>query len=186
MIPHAGKALLDPYKIIEGIGVKEGARVADMGCGRTGHFIFSMSKVVGDTGMVYAVDIVKDILESIKSRIRSEGYDNVRAVWSDIEQAGRAPIPSHSLDVCLFVNVMFLIKNKKGALQEAKRLLKPSGRLVIIDWQKNLGPLGPTPELMVPPAQMIGTAAAEGWKLVENFPAGSYHYCLIFQQAARH
>ena len=68
---HSGTALIDPYKIFEKISLGHGMRVADLGCGRTGHFIFPTARVVGESGVVYAVDIMKDILESIKSRVRT-------------------------------------------------------------------------------------------------------------------
>jgi ubiquinone/menaquinone biosynthesis C-methylase UbiE len=55
---HSGTVLIDPYKIFEKISLSVGQRVADLGCGRTGHFVFPAVKTVGDTGIVYAVDVV--------------------------------------------------------------------------------------------------------------------------------
>src|SRR3990167_10080103 len=106
---HAGSALLDPHAVFEKISLASGMRVADLGCGRTGHFVFPASRVVGDTGIVYAVEIVKNILESIQSRVRSEGYHNVQTVWSNIELAGKTPVPAGSLQACFLVNVLFLV-----------------------------------------------------------------------------
>ena len=179
---HAGTALIDPYKVFAQISLAPGMRVADLGCGRTGHFVFPASRVIGDTGIVYAVEIVKDILESIKSRIRSEGYDNVQAIWSDIERVGKTPIPQGTLDSCFLVNVMFMLKDKVGALSEAKRLLKSGGTVVIVDWEKNLGPLGPSLDRLLHADMAIKLGAAAGLKLVNQFPAGDYHYCVIFQK----
>ena len=45
MVDHVGKALIDPYPIFEAIGLAPGERVADLGCGRTGHFVFPASRV---------------------------------------------------------------------------------------------------------------------------------------------
>src|SRR3989338_2287181 len=104
---HVGTALVDPYKIFEKISLKEGMRVADLGCGRTGHFVFPAAHVIGDNGIVYAVDVMKDVLENVKSRARFEGFDNVQAIWSDVELPGRAPIPNKSLDACFFINALF-------------------------------------------------------------------------------
>ena len=140
---HSGTALIDPYKIFEKISLAEGQRVADLGCGRTGHFVFPAVKIVGDKGVVYAVDIIKNVLDSIKSMARSEGYDSVQTVWSDIELPGKTPIPAGSLDACFYVNVLFQLKNKVGAIKEAVRLLKKGGYLVVVDWAKKLGMLGP-------------------------------------------
>lgn len=182
MATNAGKALIDPDAIIKKIGLVPSLRVADFGCGRTGQFIFSLSKAVGESGVVYAVDIIKDILRSIKSRADAEGYENVQIVWSDIEKYGAAPIPAGSLDVCFFVNVMFLLKDRVGALKEAMRLLHNTGMIVVVDWEKRLGTLGPADDQMLEKTSMIDLAAASNLKLVDNFSAGDYHYCLVFMK----
>lgn len=182
---HVGTALIDPYKIFEKVGLSQGMRVADLGCGRTGHFIFPAARVVGETGVIYAVDIMKDILESIKSRIRSEGYDNIQTVWADLEAYGKIPIPANSLDICFFVNVFFMLKKKTEALQEAHRLLKENGFLVIVDWTKKLGLLGPDPGLAVNPQELAKIAAEFGLSLVEDCSAGEYHFCLIFAKKGK-
>ena len=179
---HAGTALIDPYKIFEKISLSEGKRVADLGCGRTGHFVFPAVKIVGDKGIVYAVDVVKNILESIKSMARSGGYDNIQTVWSDIEMPGKTPIPNNSLDACFYVNVLFQVKNKAGAIKEATRLLKPGGYLVVVDWAKRLGMLGPAEGSMLNPEELTRLAAQENLKFVDKILPGEYHYSLIFEK----
>ncbi len=179
---HAGTALIDPHKVYDKICLEKGMRVADLGCGRTGHFVFSASRIVGETGIVYAIDIMKDILESLKNRIRSEGFDNIQTVWSDVEVIDKTPIPASSLDACFFTNVMFMLKDKVSALKEAARLLKFGGTAVIVDWTKNLGPLGPLPEMMTNPNTLVNLGKDAGFTLLENFSMGDYHYCLILKK----
>jgi ubiquinone/menaquinone biosynthesis C-methylase UbiE len=179
---HTGTALIDPYKIFEKISLSAGKRVADLGCGRTGHFVFPAVKIVGDTGVVYAVDVVKNILESIKSLARSGGFDNIQTVWSDIELPGKTPIPTGSLDVCFCVNVLFQLKNKPGALQEAARMLKKGGYLVAVDWAKKLGMLGPDEKSILKPSDLVQMAVVENFKLVDTITPGEYHYSLIFEK----
>lgn len=177
-----GITLVDPRKIFGEIGLNAGMRVADLGCGRTGHFVFLAARAVGETGVVYAVDILKDVLENIKSRVRSEGYENIRPVWSDLEKLGGTPVPEKSLDACFMVNVMFQFKDRAAAVKEAGRLLKDGGFLVVVDWAKKLGPLGPAPELMVTPEAAAAAATPAGLKEVKNLPAGDYHFCSIFKK----
>jgi len=181
-MPHAGRALIDPFRIFKKIGLKEGMRVADMGCGRTGHFVFPAARIVGKTGVVYAVDVLKDVLENINGWVRSQSWDNIQTIWSDIELLNKTPIPQKSLDVCFFMNVLFTIKNKVAALSEAARLLKDDGRIVVVDWSKKLGTLGPTPDTMAEPKKIVEIAAQCGLSLVENIPVSDYHYCLIFKK----
>ncbi|HLD60709.1 MAG TPA: methyltransferase domain-containing protein [Patescibacteria group bacterium] len=179
---HAGSALLDPHAVFEKIALAPGMRVADLGCGRTGHFVFPASRVVGEQGVVYAVDVVKSILESIRSRARSEAYDNVQTVWSNIELPGGTPIPPETLDNCFFVNVLFLVDDKRGALAEGARLLKKGGRLVVVVWESNLGLVGPTKQQMVDKAAVSELLTQLGLVEEDAFAMGEHHYCLIFKK----
>ncbi|MDO8499760.1 MAG: methyltransferase domain-containing protein [bacterium] len=180
MADTSGKALIDSMAIVKKLGIVDGLKIADFGCGRTGHFVFPLSKAVGDTGVVYAVDIIKDILASIDSRVRSEGYHNVHTVWSDIEKYGATPIPAGSLDAIFFVNVFSLLKDSASAIREAGRLLTDTGILVIIDWEKKLGALGPAADHLISPSDFISLAAENNFKMASQFSAGDYHFCLTF------
>ncbi len=174
---------MDPEIIYKKIGLSEGMKVAEFGCGRTGNFLFTASRIVGDKGMVYALDILKDILESIKNRSRFEGYYNVLTVWTDIEKVGGAGVPEGSIDAGFFVNVFFQLKNKDNAFAEAARLLKKGSSLVIVDWAAKVGDnLGPEKEKMVNPKELAEMAKNYGFVLQENFPAGDYHFCLIYKK----
>ena len=179
----AGRALIDPYKIFDKIGLSAGMRVADMGCGRTGHFVFPAARVIGNQGIVYAVDILKDVLQSLGSWVRSEGLENVQTIWSDIERLKKTPIPEKSLDVCFFMNVISHLKDKNGAIAEAARLIKNEGQVVIVDWSKSLGTLGPKDEANADPQQIVQLAQDNGLRLVENLPISDYHYCLLFKKS---
>lgn len=179
---HAGRALIDPYSIFTKIGLSQGMRVADMGCGRTGHFVFPAAKIVGETGVVYAVDILKDVLENINSWVKIRALNNIQVIWSDIEILNKTPIPPKSLDMCLFVNVLFGIKNKQTTLMEAARLLKDDGKIVVVDWIKKLGTLGPADDAIVDPKKLIDLAAQCSLELIQNISLSDYHYCLIFKK----
>ncbi|MFA6547362.1 MAG: methyltransferase domain-containing protein [Candidatus Magasanikbacteria bacterium] len=179
---HAGRALIDPFSIFTKIGLTKGMKVADMGCGRTGHFVFPAARIVGETGIVYAVDILKDVLESISSWVRTQALSNVQVIWSDIEMVNKTPIPPKSLDMCFFMNVLCGLKNKPGALLEASRLLKDDGQIVIVDWSKRLGTLGPSDDAIVDPKKLTETADECGLKLVKEILVSDYHYCLIFKK----
>lgn len=180
---HSGTALLDPTKVFAKVGLAAGMRVADFGCGRTGHFVFPAAKIIGERGVVYALDIMKDVVASIQSRVNAESSSNIQAVWTDLESVGAAPIPEKSLDAGFFVNVMFMIKKRPEALREAARLLKGDGHLVVVDWDKKLGPLGPSPEQMVNVDDLINIAAKEGLKAEDQFPINGYHFCIIFKKS---
>lgn len=176
---HAGVALVDPYVIFEKVGIKPGMHLADFGCGRTGHFIFSLSRLVGETGVVYAVDILKDVLENIKGRVRSEGYGNIHTVWSDIEVVGKTAIPAEILDGVFFVNVLSRLHSRTQSLQEAARLVRPGGFIVVVEWLKNLGVVGPSAGQMIAPTALSDLLASANLTVVDQQGAGDYHYYAI-------
>ncbi len=161
------------------ISLTTGKRVADLGCGRTGHFVFPASRAVGETGIVYAVDIVKDVLENIRSRARGEGYYNVQTVWTDLEKVGSTPIPENSLEICFITNVLYLARDKAAILKEAARLLMKNGAAVIIDWRKKLGPLGPADDKMVSAEDVKKWGLEAGLVYQEDFNLGDYYYGVI-------
>lgn len=178
----AGTALIDPQVVFQKIHLGADMRVADFGCGRTGQFIFLASKIVGDKGIVYAVDIIKDVLEDVKSRARFETRHNIQSVWSDIEKYGHTPVPAQSLDAAILTNVIFLVKDKLAVLRELARLTKPEGYVIVIDWIKRLGPLGPAPEMLVKPEIVIELAKQAELTLLEQSLLNDNHYCLIFKK----
>ena len=179
---HVGTALIDPHKIFSRIGLGRGMRVADFGCGRTGHFVFTAARTVEDIGVVYAVDILKEVLENMRSRMRTEGFSNVQIVWSDVEAVGKTPIPAGSLDVCFFVNVLSQLKNQVSALAEAKRLLKNGGQVVVVDWRKKIGPLGPAEGMMLNEEKIKSLGVESGLVFEGADAAGDYHFYSILKK----
>lgn len=179
---HSGTALVDPQVVFSKIHLVPGMRVADLGCGRTGQFVFSSSKIVGDKGIVYAVDILKDVLEDIRNRTKIEAHTNIQTIWSDIEMVGKAPIPANTVNVTFLTNVLFLVKDKVSALTEAARLTMPNGYVVVVDWIKQLGPLGPSADLLLKPEDIIETAKKAGLVFDDQFSLNENHYCLLFKK----
>ncbi len=176
-----GTALIDPKLIFAKIKLTTGMRVADFGCGRTGHLVFPSAQIVGEEGIVYAVDIVKNILQSIQSMSRDEGYNNIKTVWSDIELYGKTPIMGKSLNAVYFINVLCQLKNRQNAIKEAVRLLQKNGFLVIIDWVKKLSSLGPAPDKMISPEEITRWSGDLGARKFFQDQINDYNYCVIYR-----
>jgi ubiquinone/menaquinone biosynthesis C-methylase UbiE len=144
------------------------------------NFIFAAAHVVGPTGMIYAIDVQREVLEMLKSRIRSEGFDNIQTLWSDLTAVGKATLPPSSLDGAFVVNVVWLLKERSKFIEEGLRLLKPGAFLTIIDWARTLGP--GVPEILVSPDEIVEIGKRNGLYLVEKFPVGNYHFGLYFKK----
>ena len=153
--------------------------IADLGCGRLGHVVFPGAKQVGETGIVYAVDVLKDVLESIRKRAATNNLLNVHTVWSNLEMVGATAIPEDSLDAGFIINVLVHSDNRHGILEEAHRLLKNKARLIIVDWAKKGLTFGPPAERYVNFEDIKKWSRLHGFVVQEEFDMGLYHHGLV-------
>jgi ubiquinone/menaquinone biosynthesis C-methylase UbiE len=180
---YGGNELINAQKLLEQGEIKTGFKVADLGCGTTGHFVFPAAEMVGEQGIVYAVDILKSVLQSIEGRAKLWGVTNVKTVWADLERFGATRIEDNSLDLALLINVLFQVKEKQTVIKEAARILKPGGVLIIADWKLvGSSPGGPPPLLRFDPQEARKLAENVGFQFIKEFEAGPYHYGLVFKK----
>lgn len=177
-----GAQFINPQEIINKAGLVEGMTIADLGCGNLGYFIIPMAKVIGKEGIAYGVDILKPVLEAVRSRAKLDGLTNVELIWADLEKVGSSKIPEASTDADFLVNILFQNKKKDAIMQEAARLLKQGGKLVVIDWKKINIPFGPPVEIRVEPESIKAIASKINLKLLEESDVGDYFWGLLFEK----
>jgi ubiquinone/menaquinone biosynthesis C-methylase UbiE len=177
-----GNILIDANLIFQKAQITEGMKIAGLGCGTTGHFVFPVAKLTGIKGRVYAVDIRKTALEYISKRIKQENLENIIPVWSDLEIFGATKIESNSIDLAFLINTLYLSQKRMEMLREAIRLLKKNGRLLIAEWKSTAIPFGPPLDVRVKQDLLELAAQKLGLLLVEEFEAGDYHFGLIFEK----
>lgn len=185
MSEHAlagGTSLIDPVAVISHIEIRDGNIVADLGCGGGGHFVSALSKAVGSKGKVYAVDIQKNVLKIVEAKMKQERNANVTAVWSDIERDGSKDIPTSSCDAVMVINVLFQNTQIEKIVQEASRMIKSGGRLIVIDWKPSGSPFGPPSDRRISPQKVSEIAKTLNLAVLEEFDAGQYHYALVFKK----
>lgn len=175
-----GNYLLDPDLILKKAQAKEGQKVADLGCGAAGHFVFPAARTVGRKGKVYAVDILKTVLSNIEKTAKDEALDNISTVWSDVEIFKATDIETNSLDAALVINTLYQSSQRAKFLKEATRMLKKNGRIVIVEWKPTSTSLGPPTENRVEKDSLKKGAQQIGVTLEEEFEAGENHYGIVF------
>ena len=182
---HSGNEMIDVSLLYEKMHLGPGMRVADFGSGRTGHIVFPAAAMVGDGGLVYAVDILKDVLDVIGRRAKVEGLPTVRTVWGDVEEVGGVAIPAESLDGIFIINVLSRIPRDRhmNVLTEAARLLKPKARLVIVDWSESRLSIAPPEKSLLDFAACTTLGQAHGFVSQETFHAGQHHIGLVLYRA---
>lgn len=174
-----GKELIDPFKVLEAAGIRSGMKVADFGCGTLGHYVFPAAHLVGPEGRVYAVDILKSVLNGIESRAKMESISNVDSVWGDIERVNGVKIPDNSLDIGMLINNLFMSKQKDAMMKECVRTVKPGGRFVVIDWRPAGVNFGPDSAVRVTPEEAKALATGAGLQIEKDIDPGQYHYGFI-------
>ena len=127
---------------------------------------------------MYALDIQEEKLSALKSKLALEKLNNVSTILCDLETPGGSTLKSDSLDAVLIPNVLFQAENKYAILQEGKRVLKPSGELLVVDWKKPAS-FGPK-ENLANPDEIKKMAATMGLSLKKEYLAGDYHFALLF------
>ncbi len=175
-----GDKLLDVSLILKKAKVESQMKVADFGCGSSGYFSFPAAEIVGKTGKVYAVDILKTALENIKRRQKVNNLTNIIPLWSNLEIFNATRIESGSIDIVLLINTLYQSHHRVNILREAIRVLKKGGKIVVVDWKKVSLPFGPPLKARVDSEALIAGAKKLGLKLEEEFFAGQYHFGLIF------
>jgi ubiquinone/menaquinone biosynthesis C-methylase UbiE len=178
--PIGGSALIDANLILSKAQVEDKTKVADLGCGSSGHFVFPAAKIVGKKGIVYAVDILRTALETINKRARAENLANIKTVWSNLEIFGATKIEAGSLDVVMLINTLYQSHKRTEILRESIRLLKKNGRLVIVEWKNVAAPIGPPVEEKVKKELVDGAVKKLGLRQETEFEAGTYHYGLVY------
>lgn len=176
-----GGAFLKPEQLLIDVGIVQEMKVADLGCG-SGYMTLPAARLVGPKGVVYAVDVQEAVLDQIASEVRLSGLTNIQVVRSNLEKVGATDISPDSIDLTLLVNVLFLSQRQNQILEEAKRLTKPGGRMVVVDWKKAGTPFGPPPDQRVDFKALDEMAKYLGLVKVDQFEAGRYHYGVIYKK----
>lgn len=109
--------------------IKKGDLVVDLGSG-AGNDCFVARHETGETGKVIGIDFTPAMIEKARENVEKLGYNNVEFRLGDIE---KMPIAANRADVVVSNCVLNLVPDKKQAVCEIFRILKPGGHFSISD-----------------------------------------------------
>jgi len=116
--------------LIERMGLDPGMHVLDVGCG-PGRLTVPFARHIGSQGRVAAVDVQERMLRVLRDRLKNNHIDNVETV---LGKMGAGEIHWEDLfDRAVMVTVLGEIPDRKKALQEVFRALKPGGILSVTE-----------------------------------------------------
>lgn len=179
-------SFLNPAQVLKQLKLKPAMIAADFGCG-SGFWVLPLARLL-EEGRVYGVDILEEPLSALRSRAKTFKLYNVISMKANVEKG--TTLLSNSCDLILMTNLLFQASSTtpdvggktsgvKRILEEGKRVLKPNGKILVVDWKKD-APLGPEPSRRVSAEEIKKIAEDAGLKSEKEFEASSYHWGLIF------
>jgi ubiquinone/menaquinone biosynthesis C-methylase UbiE len=117
------------------LALKPGEAVADIGAG-TGLFEEPFTHAVGAKGTVYAVDISPAFLDHLRQRAKDASWTQVQVVACDDRSTKLAPA---SVDAAFICDTYHHFEHPADTLASLLRAIKPGGRLVVVDFEREPG-----------------------------------------------
>ena len=167
----------NPATNILHLGLQSGQQVADLGAGG-GAYTEAAAKLVAPAGKVFAVELQRLLVSKLEAHLRDKHITNVQVVWGDIETSRGTRLRDVSVDAVIIANTLFQCKDTVGVIREAKRILKPGGKMLIIDWKDSFNNMGPDPKHILSPETLQDILRAEGL-VAASCDVGDHHYGFI-------
>lgn len=124
-----------PEQVIQSLDIKPGDTIADLGAG-SGYFTFRLADAVGATGRVYAIDVDSSMLVSLEKEAVQRGYSQVQTI---LAQYADPKIPEGGVDLIFLSNTYHHLSDRSDYFRQAKKYLRPGGRIAIIDYNDHGG-----------------------------------------------
>ena len=182
MTVATGTRFVHPDVISTHFHLLSGDVVGDFGAG-TGYFLRALSKAVGEEGKVYAFEIQKNLVDTLRINVKEWHLSNVEPMWCDLQASGGTKLADGVLDVGIMINTLFQAEDKQTALREAARTIRKGGKFFIVDWTESFAGLGPHPDHVVDAEAARTVAEPAGFTFEREIPAGEHHYGLAFRRA---
>ncbi|MDH4272619.1 MAG: class I SAM-dependent methyltransferase [Candidatus Aminicenantes bacterium] len=171
----------EPERLLQTIGIKPGLVIGEVGAGM-GYFTFKIASRLGDSGKIYANDILVDRLEAIRKRAESEGIRNITVVRGKPED----PLfPSAKLDMVFIAYTYHMIMMDQAValafLENLKKYLTAETPVVVVDRPSGMQEDSHSMGHESPLDPMISQFESAGYRLIGNEDFNSRTQILIFK-----
>ncbi|MCD4785431.1 MAG: class I SAM-dependent methyltransferase [Candidatus Eremiobacteraeota bacterium] len=170
---NSSESCLNKEIILRELNILPGQSILDVGCGN-GYMSREFSRLLNNSGRVYALDQAGEAIEKLKKETKGT---NILPIEADITK--RTEIKDSSIDLIYLSKVfhIFSDEQKENFQNEAKRLLKPNGKLAIVEFEKKEIDIGPPQKNRVSPEEMKWFIKMQALSLVN---VGEHFYMQIF------
>jgi ubiquinone/menaquinone biosynthesis C-methylase UbiE len=167
----------DCEQMLAQLKIKPGQTVCDMGCGN-GFYSLKLAKLVGEKGLVLAVDIQPEMLTMLKQKAKEAGFLNIRPVLGTVVDP---KLPAGQVDLILCVDVYHEFSNPEEMLAGMRQSLKPGGRLVDVEFRAEDPEVPILPLHKMSKVQIMKELPANGFKLVEQYDKLPWQHLMFFE-----
>ena len=154
------RAALPPHETLIRLGYKEGADLADIGCG-IGYFTIPAAKIGGNSAKIFAVDVSQIMLQEVENRANEASINNIITIKSDEYK---------------FNLVLHEIDEKEMFIKEATEALKSAGTIALIEWQMVENGNGPPLGERISFESMTELLSKSGYKNIIKIDIGKDYY----------
>lgn len=171
-----------PAELLRALAVQGDMAVADLGAG-TGYFTAHLSSAVGGRGAVYAVDVEPSLVAHLRDRADREGLANVVPVLGSAASPRLAPA---SVDLMVLLDTYHHVDDRRDYLLGLHRILRPGGRVAVVEWKAGKQPEGPKEEdHKIPRARVEAEMREAGFEALPAPDILPYQYLVVFRAVPR-
>jgi SAM-dependent methyltransferase len=160
-------------RVMDILGIATGKNVADIGAG-SGWFTVRAARRVGESGMVYAIDISPEAITYINERARKEKLQNVKTIQSEPDNA---LLPANSVDAVLLLKTYHEVARPVTLLRNLHPSLRADAKVGIIDRNGNGENHGVGRDVVIREANQAGYKLVDQYDFVKG---DSMDYFLVF------
>lgn len=165
-----------PHEVLTALGIKQGEMIADIGAG-SGYFTFRLAHHAGENGKVYAVDVNPDMILHLNRRIRELKARNVVSI---LAAADDPLLSDRSVNRFFFCDSWHHIRAQTKYLSLVRKMLKPGGEVIMIDFHKRKQPVGPPLPMRIAREDLLQQMESHGFQLKQEHTFLPYQYFLVF------
>jgi len=173
--------LLEERKFFNALAPEPGMIVLDLGCG-VGNYAIALAPHVGRTGHVYALDLWEEGIETLGVRASLGRHANITARVCNAGE--KLPLDTRSVDLCLMATIMHILREEKTVdrtLPEVLRVVRPGGRIAVVEFHKKDEEPGPPFAWRLAPGELDGIMTGYGLDRLGCIDVGPHNYLALFR-----
>jgi ubiquinone/menaquinone biosynthesis C-methylase UbiE len=169
---HQRREWQNPEAILSSIGLRPGLTFIDIGCG-DGFFALPAARAVDKNGKVHGLDTNAESIARLKEQANGEGLKNL---YLTIGRAEEKILCRRCADIVFIGMALHDFQDPSKVLENAKSMVKPTGRLVNLDWKKEPMELGPPLSIRFSTETAVSLIRGAGFTVETIKDSGPYHY----------